>query len=168
MSLAILFHFLCAQHVSDINISIIRSLRLCWWTTTSVVLFSVRCVLELWCGWFWVVFVLQASACKKASYSLVHCLEMCHTREERAAARWWLLCIAVRSNQEHYPTQNSWNPCFLACNMPHVHGAAEQRIIQWMTCATTTFLCRIQIKGKIKPSATEDIYIPTLSMDGGV
>jgi len=28
MSLAILFHFLCAQHVSDINISIIRSLQL--------------------------------------------------------------------------------------------------------------------------------------------
>ena len=39
MSLAILFHLLCAQHVSDINISIIRSLRLCWWITTSVVLF---------------------------------------------------------------------------------------------------------------------------------
>ena len=47
MSLAILFHFLCAQHVSDINISIFRSLRLCCWITTSVVLFSVRCVLEL-------------------------------------------------------------------------------------------------------------------------
>ena len=28
MSLAILFHFLCAQHVSDINISIIRSFSL--------------------------------------------------------------------------------------------------------------------------------------------
>jgi hypothetical protein len=28
MSLAILFHFLCAQHISDINLSIIRSLRL--------------------------------------------------------------------------------------------------------------------------------------------
>ena len=28
MSLAILFHFLCAQHVSDFNISTIRSLRL--------------------------------------------------------------------------------------------------------------------------------------------
>ena len=28
MSLAILFHFLCTQHVSDINISIIRSLQL--------------------------------------------------------------------------------------------------------------------------------------------
>ena len=46
MSLAILFHLLCAQHVSDINISIFRSLRLCWWITTSVLLFSVRCVLE--------------------------------------------------------------------------------------------------------------------------
>ena len=47
MSLAILFRLLCAQHVSDINISIFRSLRLCWWITTSVVLFWVRCVLEL-------------------------------------------------------------------------------------------------------------------------
>jgi len=46
MSIAILFHFLCTQHVSDINISIIRSLRLCCWITTSVVLYSVRCVLE--------------------------------------------------------------------------------------------------------------------------
>ena len=62
MSLAILFHFLCAQHVSDINISIIRSLRLCCWITTSVVLFSVRCVLGIWCGWFWVVPELQAEA----------------------------------------------------------------------------------------------------------
>jgi len=39
MSLAILFHFLCAQHVLDIKISVIRSLRLCCWITTSVVLF---------------------------------------------------------------------------------------------------------------------------------
>ena len=63
MSLAILFRFLCAQHVSDINISIIRSLRLCRWITPLVVLFLVRCVLEIWCSWFWVVYVLQASAC---------------------------------------------------------------------------------------------------------
>jgi len=28
MSLALLFHFLCAQHVPDINVSIIKSLRL--------------------------------------------------------------------------------------------------------------------------------------------
>ena len=46
MSLAILFHFLCAQHFSDINISIIRSLRLFCWITTLVVLFLVRCVLQ--------------------------------------------------------------------------------------------------------------------------
>jgi len=44
MSLVILFHFSCIQHVLDINIFIIRSLRLCCWITTSVVLFSVRCV----------------------------------------------------------------------------------------------------------------------------
>jgi len=59
MSLATLFHFLCAQQVSDINISIIRSLRLFCWITTSVVLFWVRFVLEIWCGWVWVVLVLQ-------------------------------------------------------------------------------------------------------------
>ena len=62
MSLAILFHFLCAQHVSNINISIIRSMRLYCWITTLVVLFLVRCVLELRCGWFGVVSVLQAEA----------------------------------------------------------------------------------------------------------
>jgi len=60
MSLAVLFHFLCTQHVSDINISIIRSLRLCCWITTSVVLFLVRCVLEIWCGCVGVVSVLRA------------------------------------------------------------------------------------------------------------
>ena len=46
MSLAILFHFLCAQPVSDINISIIRSLRLFCWITSLVVLFLVRCVVS--------------------------------------------------------------------------------------------------------------------------
>jgi len=61
MSLAILFHFLCAQHVSGINISIIRSLRLFCWITTLVALFLVRCVLEFRCGWAGVVSVLQAS-----------------------------------------------------------------------------------------------------------
>ena len=62
MSFAILFHFLCAQHVSDINISIIRSLRLFRWITTLVVLFLVRFVLEFRCGWFGVVPVWQAEA----------------------------------------------------------------------------------------------------------
>ena len=37
--LAILFHLLCAQHILDINIYIIRSLRLFCWITTLVVLF---------------------------------------------------------------------------------------------------------------------------------
>ena len=63
MSLAILFHLLCAQHVSDINISIFRSLRLCCWITTSVVLFckdgwfsvcvNLRCIVVcVWCDVF--------------------------------------------------------------------------------------------------------------------
>jgi len=59
MSLAILFHFLCAQHVSDINICIISGLRLFCWTTALVVLFLVRCVLEIRCGWVGVVTVLH-------------------------------------------------------------------------------------------------------------
>ena len=63
MSLVILFHFLCAQHVSDINIAIIRSLRLFCWSTTLVILFLVRCVLEFRCGWVGVVSVWQAEAC---------------------------------------------------------------------------------------------------------
>ena len=70
MSLAILFHFLCAQHVSDINISITRSLRLVCWITTLVVLFLVRCVFEFRCGWVGVVSVLQASACNTDTYFL--------------------------------------------------------------------------------------------------
>ena len=37
MLLAILFHFLCAQYVSDINISITRSLRHFYCITTLVV-----------------------------------------------------------------------------------------------------------------------------------
>jgi len=53
---------LCAQHVSDINISIIISLRLFCWITTLVVLFLFRCVLEFRCGWVGVVSVLQAEA----------------------------------------------------------------------------------------------------------
>jgi len=43
MPFAILFHFLCAQHVSGINISIFRSLWLCCWITTSVA-----------CSWRWI------------------------------------------------------------------------------------------------------------------
>jgi len=88
MSLAILFHFLCAWHVSDINISIIRSLRLCFWITTSVVLFckdggfsvsvNLRCfsgvclvwrALSLCCSWlacfhwYWPLYFMLCDHC---------------------------------------------------------------------------------------------------------
>ena len=62
ISLAILFHFLCAEHVSDINMPIIKSLRLFCRITTLVILFLVRCVLEIQCGCVGVVSVLQAEA----------------------------------------------------------------------------------------------------------
>jgi len=73
MSLVILFHVLCAQHVSDINISIIRSLRLFCWITTLVVLFLVLCVLEIQCGWVVVVSVLQDEASAECSR---HCTKV--------------------------------------------------------------------------------------------
>ena len=69
MSLLILFHFLCAQHVSGINISIIRSLRLFCWITKLVVLVLVRCVLEFRCGWVGMVPVLQAEAQLQHGYN---------------------------------------------------------------------------------------------------
>ena len=68
MPIAILLYFLCTKHVSDINISIIRSLRLCCWINTLFVLFLFRCVLEIWCTCVWVVPVLQA----EARFSLQH------------------------------------------------------------------------------------------------
>ena len=82
MSLANLFHFLCAQHVSDINISIIRSLRQFCWITTLVVLFLVRCVLEFRCGCVGVVSVLQAaSACNMDTTAnvVIQRASACHT-----------------------------------------------------------------------------------------
>jgi len=53
MSLAILFHFLCAQHVSDINISIIRSLRhfLLNYHIGRIVLGSMYVGVSVWLGW---------------------------------------------------------------------------------------------------------------------
>jgi len=71
VSLAILFHFVRAQHVSDINMSIIKSSRLFCWITTLVVLFVVRCLLEFRCGWVGVVSMLQAVA-QELCFSLQH------------------------------------------------------------------------------------------------
>ena len=53
----VLFHFFYTQHVSDINTSIIRSLRLSYCITTFGRVFLFRCVLEFRCGWVGVVSV---------------------------------------------------------------------------------------------------------------
>jgi len=62
MSLTILFHFLCAQHVSDINISIIRSLRLFLLNYDIGRVVLVRYVLASRYGRLGVVPVLHVSA----------------------------------------------------------------------------------------------------------
>ena len=73
----ILFHFLCAQHVSDMNISIIRSLRLCWWITTSVVLFCKD-------GWFSVSVNLRCiQITKHINKALITKQPMKNTRHKR-------------------------------------------------------------------------------------
>ena len=53
MSLDILFHFLCAQHVSDINISIIRSSPtiLLNYHIGRIVLGSICVGVSVWLGW---------------------------------------------------------------------------------------------------------------------
>ena len=56
-----LLYFLDTQHVSGINMSIFRSLRLCCWTTTLAVFFLDCCVLELGCGSAGVVSGLPAA-----------------------------------------------------------------------------------------------------------
>jgi len=91
MSLAVLFQFLCVQHVSDINISIFSSLRLCCWITTSVDLFckdgwfsvSVNlrsvvvcllwCVLSLCCSWL----VYFNWYCPLSIILCDHCIRLC-------------------------------------------------------------------------------------------
>ena len=65
MSLAILFLFLCAQHVSDINISIIRSLRLFLlnYHIGRIDLCSMCVGVSMWLGW---------SGVRIAGFSLLH------------------------------------------------------------------------------------------------
>ena len=50
MSLAILFHLLCAQHVSDINISTYATILLNY-HTGRIVLGSMRVGVSVWLGW---------------------------------------------------------------------------------------------------------------------
>ena len=101
MSLAILFHFLCAQHVSDINISIIRGLRLFCWITTLVVLFLVRCVLAFRCGWVGLVSVLQAEASDinlvfySSTITMMHCPVNIRYKSTYLTSCFWCLRVAA-------------------------------------------------------------------------
>jgi len=75
VSLAILFHCLCAQHVSDINISIIRSLRLFCWITTLV-----------YCSWFgvcWSFVVVELEW-----YPCCSCASACNTDTTPTQPHW--------------------------------------------------------------------------------
>ena len=90
MSLAILFHFLCAQHVSDINISIIRSLRLCWWITT-----SSSCSEFVVCWRFGAADFRWCSFCRRhymCSFNYVQ-----STRQETGIISWHILLLCILS-----------------------------------------------------------------------
>ena len=126
MSLAILFHFLHTQHVSDSNISIIRSLRLFCWITTSVVLFSVRCVLEIWCGWVWVVPVLQAEA--QLSF-ILQLLQWCTVQYTLNTVSCW---------------EAAWGGCWLQQFGCSVVCVALCRLLQQLGCSVVCVaLCRL-------------------------
>ena len=60
MPLVILFYFLCTQYISDINISTIRSLRVCCWITTLV---FCSCFAVCWRFGAVVLSSIRASAC---------------------------------------------------------------------------------------------------------
>ena len=140
MSLAILFHFLCAQHVSDINISVIRSLRLCCWITTSVVLFSVRCVLEIWCGWFWVVFVLQAEAYKRSeikqqvtsSWSFILQLLQCCTVQQTLEVKWFEMPNKISN---HYALESTGKETREFTNCFEINNTLNKIILQLLSIA---------------------------------
>ena len=105
----LLYRFLCAQHVSDINISTIRSLRLRCWITTSVVLFSFRCVLEIWYGWVWVVSVLQAAAQLVCSCGLCFTKHVYFTGIKLCTVNKWMI-------QNYSPTTIIFSRSIFSCN----------------------------------------------------
>ena len=89
MSLAIYFTYYALNMFRTLIYPSSGACDCCCWITTSVVLFSVRCVLEIWCGWYWVVPVLQAEAVlQSATQALLstshtksptHCASVCNT-----------------------------------------------------------------------------------------
>ena len=145
MSLAFLFHFLCVQHVLDINLSIIRSLRLCCWITTSVVLFLFRCVLEIWCGCICVVSVLQATptliqqhSCKLLMMDIL-VSEICwaHKKWNKVASDIMLVFYSSAMNRclRKYFVQSAQNGCdkiclyIQNCKKNHEHYQSDQTVL---------------------------------------
>jgi len=119
MSIAILFHIVSSQHVSDINISIVRSLRLFCWITTLVVLFLVRCVFEFRCGWVVVVSVFRAEACNtdntpnqphRNSNTL-----LTNSNTSNAVARCASYDAHLATAPQHIPTQHDMLPQHFVC-----------------------------------------------------
>ena len=133
MSLAILFHFLCAQHVSDINISIIRSLRLFCWITTLVILFLVRCVLEFRCGWVGVVSVLQVSACNKHG-------------------TWISIKLAVRTPYLAF----LWTFCLLWWIFSEISEKISSVSEQWYYHSNRVFMCAVHDQGQWKVESSKE------------
>jgi len=141
MSLAILFHFLCAQHVSEINISINRSLRLFCWITTFVVLFLVRCVLE-------------AEACNTdTTPTQRHWNSNTHRTKNNTTnvviqqnSRKLLIMDILMS--ETCSAHKKWNKIasdiklvFYSSSIPMMHGPINIRFINLYICICTCFFC---------------------------
>ena len=144
MSFVILFHFLCAQHDSDINISIIRNLWLFCWITTLVVLFLVRCVLEFRCGWVRVVSVLWAEAsawCHLLFYFTSYVLNMFRTLiypssgacDYSVELSHWSYCSWFDVCRSFGVVELEWYPC---CRLKFQLGVTCYFIslLMWSTC----------------------------------
>jgi len=143
MSRAILFRFLCVQHVSDINISIIRSFWLFSWITTLVVLFLVRCVLEFRCGWFGVVSMLQAEACNMDTTpnqphrnSNTHRTKNNTTNVVIQLNSHKLLMMDILMSETCW-AHKKWNK--IASETHHVTEARSDSTLRWKTRKTRTY-----------------------------
>ena len=84
MSLAVLFHLLCVQHVSDINISIIRSLWLFLlnYHIGRIVLGSMCVGVSAWLGWSGIrVVVIQQKKSQAPDDGYINVRNMLNTQQ---------------------------------------------------------------------------------------
>jgi len=86
---SILFHYFYAQHVLDINTSLIRSLLLFYCITTLVVCSCFDVCWEFQCGW------LGWYPCGRLKHNFQLCFSLCHTktpnthRNKNIQLMWW-------------------------------------------------------------------------------